>query len=101
MGKIFPPTPDLEPFLAYPSSENGQRHVDFCLQCMKKTLREDIYVYETTMKGSSPLAAPGLDFDKPWMVFKPGELVYHRIDSEDEMREMRRTMLSIDPSIVH
>jgi hypothetical protein len=79
---------ELEEFASNSDDSKTRRHVKFCLQYMAKTLREDISAYDTMMKGNLNSARPGLDFDRLWMAFKPGDLVFHKVDGDEVISQL-------------
>lgn len=57
------------------------QHLVFALDYMYQTLHNEIISYYHLMV--TPTIAPGLEFVNLWMAFRPGDLVYRRIDHID------------------
>jgi hypothetical protein len=69
---------------AYADASNDadvEEHVEFLLRYMKRSMRQEINSYETLMEGNN--TEPGLEFENLWMAFRPGDILYRQVDSED------------------
>jgi hypothetical protein len=92
---------ELEQFATNSDDLNAQHHISFCLQYMATTLQADISAYDTMINANPDSVAAGLDFERLWMAYKPGELFCHNYESEEVISElvaMRRSMLNNDQS---
>ncbi|RYP62307.1 hypothetical protein DL771_009792 [Monosporascus sp. 5C6A] len=71
------------------ASDNQQLkdHMRLCLQYTEKTLHQEIKIFDSFKSGSS--LAPELEHRHLWMVFKPGCLVYQKIDGIEQLSRLR------------
>ncbi|RYP57796.1 hypothetical protein DL770_010583 [Monosporascus sp. CRB-9-2] len=62
-------------------------HMRLCLQYTEKTLHQEIKIFDSFKSGLS--LAPELEHRHLWMVFKPGCLVYEKIDGIERLSRLR------------
>ena len=55
-------------------------HIEFALGYMKTTLASDIYHYTNCMLNRA--SNGGLDFERLWMAYRPGDIIYCKEDKE-------------------
>jgi hypothetical protein len=67
---------ELEEYAQNSDDPQIKDHISFCLTYMRKSLHDHISGYDNNMNRSSK--APGLEFKRLWMAFKPGDLLYMR-----------------------
>ncbi|MCJ1262988.1 hypothetical protein MMC22_002858 [Lobaria immixta] len=65
----------------------AMQHLVFALEYMYQTLHTEIISYYYLME--TPSSAPGLEFVNLWMAFRPGCLVYSRIDHIDAVFRLK------------
>ncbi|OAG03183.1 P-loop containing nucleoside triphosphate hydrolase protein [Paraphaeosphaeria sporulosa] len=78
---------ELNAYAQANSDEDVKQHVTYLLKYVRQALRKEIASYETHM--ASNTETPGLDFDNLWMVFRPGDLLYHNINGEGQVCRLR------------
>ena len=89
---------ELEAYASTLHDQIAKHHVNFCLRYMARVLRSEILSYRNTMQDQD--VTPGLEFQNLWMAFKPGALLYQKINNVDvicrlkemsEIKEMYKT----------
>lgn len=65
------------------------QHLVFILNYMYKSLESEISSYYTFME--SPSVAPGIDSKHLWMAFRPGDLIYTKMDGVDKIVRLKST----------
>ncbi|KAF2105451.1 P-loop containing nucleoside triphosphate hydrolase protein [Lophiotrema nucula] len=78
---------ELLAFAQASKNENIEEHVDFLLRYMARALRKEISSYDLLLDGNAN--GPGLEYDHLWMAFRPGDLLYEKIDGEDRICRLR------------
>jgi hypothetical protein len=64
-------------------------HLVFILNYMYKSLESEISSYYTFMESQS--FAPGIDSTHLWMAFRPGDLIYTKMDGVDKIVRLKST----------
>lgn len=64
-------------------------HLVFILNYMYKSLESEISSYYTFMESQS--VAPGIDSKHLWMAFRPGDLIYTKMDGVDKIVRLKST----------
>ena len=64
-------------------------HLVFILNYMYKSLESEILSYYTFMESQS--VAPGIDCKHFWMAFRPGDLIYTKMDGVDKIVRLKST----------
>jgi hypothetical protein len=64
-------------------------HLVFILNYMYKSLENEISSYYTFMESQS--FAPGIDSKHLWMAFRPGDLIYTKMDGVDKIVRLKST----------
>lgn len=64
-------------------------HLVFILNYMYKSLESEISSYYNFMESQS--VAPGIDSKHLWMAFRPGDLIYTKMDSVDKIVRLKST----------
>jgi hypothetical protein len=64
-------------------------HLVFILNYMYKCLESEISSYYTFMESQS--VAPGIDSKHLWMAFRPGDLIYTKMDGVDKIVRLKST----------
>jgi hypothetical protein len=59
------------------------QHLVFALQYMYNTLHDEMSSYYSFME--SPSVTPGLEYSNLWMAFRPGDLLYTRVDGVNQV----------------
>jgi hypothetical protein len=67
--------------------EIGTQHLVYFLNYMYNSLSREMLSYYTFMESST--AAPGIEHDLLWMVFKPGSLLVHTCQGIKQIRRLR------------
>ena len=62
-------------------------HMQLCLEYIEKTLHQEIKIFKGFMS-SVPLS-PELEHGYLWMIFKPGCLVYEKVDGTERLTRLR------------
>ena len=65
-------------------------HLVFILNYMYKSLESEISSYYTFMESQS--LAPGIDSKHLWMAFRPGDLIYTKMDGVDKIVRLKSTI---------
>lgn len=63
-----------------------EQHVSLCLNYMRRALKREIALYESTMNSSD---TPSIEHQHLWMAFKPGTLLYQSIDGVEIVSRLR------------
>lgn len=77
---------ELKTYAEASDEPKTKQHVEFCLKYMERPLRKEMSSYEKLI-GSGEV--PGLDFANLWMAFRPGDLLYQRLESHDIICRLR------------
>ena len=64
------------------TAPEAKEHVLFCLRYAYKTLHKQCLAYKSTMLGT--VTRPGLEWDKLWMAFRPGDYIYSKRDGDEK-----------------
>ncbi|CZR60683.1 uncharacterized protein PAC_10579 [Phialocephala subalpina] len=64
-------------------------HLVFILNYMYRTLESEISSYYTFME--SPSVAPGIEYKNLWMAFRPGDLIYTKMDGTEKIVKLKST----------
>ena len=81
---------ELEARASMLQDQIAKDHVTFCLRYLAKFLRRDILSYQKTMQDKGII--PGLEFQNPWMAFKPGALLYQKVKNVDVICRLKKFM---------
>jgi hypothetical protein len=73
---IFHYRKELDAYIRTLQDPVAVRHLVFALRYMQHALRPQIATFRNLIESRSP--EPSLDYQNLWMVFRPGDLVYHR-----------------------
>ena len=79
---------ELEAHASMLQDQEAKDHVTFCLQYMAKLLRREILSYQKTMQDNNVM--PGLEFQNLWMAFKPGALLYQKVNNVDVICRLKK-----------
>lgn len=93
---------ELEAHASMLQDQEAKDHVTFCLQYMAKLLRREILSYQKTMQDKDVI--PGLEFQNLWMAFKPGALLYQKVNNVDvicRLKNLYKIKLAESPPYWH
>lgn len=79
---------ELEAYASMLQDQIAKDHVTFCLQYMAKSFHREILRYQNTMKDKDVI--PGLEFQNLWMAFKPGALLYQKVNNVDVICRLKK-----------
>jgi hypothetical protein len=75
---VFHYRKELEVYKDTLNNSDASDHILFLLEYMNRSLRTQIFDWSNLME--SPLIPPGLYFEDLWMAFRPGGLLYTRLE---------------------
>jgi hypothetical protein len=78
---------ELHQYAEASNNEQLKAHVQLCLQYTRKVLHQEIKIFDAFISSSSQ--SPELEHRHLWMVFKPGFLVYEKIEGIEMLSRVR------------
>jgi hypothetical protein len=78
---------ELHRYAEASNNEQLKAHVQLCLQYTRKVLHQEIKIFDSFTSSSSQ--SPELEHRHLWMVFKPGCLVYEKIEGIEMLSRVR------------
>jgi len=83
---------ELRAFADASGDDDIKEHTNFLMEYMERALRKEIHNYHLLMECNSE--APGLEYMDLWMAFRPGDLLYQKVDGEDTICRLRSMAFS-------
>jgi hypothetical protein len=78
---------ELHTYASKIRNKKAKEHIMFLLQYMTKVLEREITSYEELMQNED--VPPGLEFRNLWMAFKPGILLYYKMNGVGQLCRLR------------
>lgn len=79
---------ELKAYSSASDDEQAKKHIKFCLEYMARVFKRELMSFNHMMSDNA--TSPGLEHASLWMVFKPGDILYQKVNGTESLVRMVR-----------